>query len=187
MTVRIGQAVGAGNFGEVGLLMKWAAVGGFACGAAGATLRWVIPVPMMYGAVCSHCLCVCLWCCSTVVTYIYPIFNFFVPLRQGVSLPTDCPLIPAQPAELQAIARPYWILSAWAWPATFSKPGSCRRCASSSCMYNVTDFSCCCIIAWSHSHARHHWCLRWQWRDTELGHCECTAVCLSAGRILSAH
>lgn len=54
MTVRIGQAVGAGNFGEVGLLMKWAAVGGFACGAAGATLRWVTPVPMMYEAMCSH-------------------------------------------------------------------------------------------------------------------------------------
>jgi len=56
-TVRIGQAVGAQQFEEVGLLLKWGVVGGVACGLVGAAL-------------------------STMATFISTVFSFFVPNAQ---------------------------------------------------------------------------------------------------------
>lgn len=94
MTVRIGQAVGAADWPGVGLLVKWSAVGGFACGLAGALF-------------------------ATAFTWVQPFFDFFVPLQQGATLPADCSLLPSSVTELQALARPYWILIAFSWPASF--------------------------------------------------------------------
>jgi len=93
MTVRIGQAMGSGDFVTSGILLKWAGLGGFACGLVGAII-------------------------STIFTYIYAIYSFFVPTALSSSLPTSCAVIPSI-AEIQADARPYWILVAFTWPALF--------------------------------------------------------------------
>ena len=54
MTVRIGQAIGSADYMTSGLLIRWAVLGGFISGLIGAVS-------------------------STILTFIPPIFGFFVP------------------------------------------------------------------------------------------------------------
>jgi len=85
--------MGSLKFETAGTLMKWAAVGGFVSGLVGAVF-------------------------SSAITAIHPIYSFFVPTTLSSKLPFNCPVIP----DIQSIqnnAKPYWILSSFAWPAFF--------------------------------------------------------------------
>ena len=98
MTVRIGQSIGANDYPTAGVLMKWAALGGFGTGLVGATA-------------------------SSGVSFIQPIYSFFVPTAIGAHLPDNCPIIPDD-KKIQSLARPYWILTAFSWPALFIQKAS---------------------------------------------------------------
>ena len=92
------QAIGSGDYATAGMLMKWAALGGAGTGLVGAGT-------------------------STAASYIDEIYSFFVPTVISSDLPTNCPIIPDD-KEIQSLARPYWILTAFSWPALFIQKAS---------------------------------------------------------------
>ena len=95
LTVLVGHAVGAGQFGKVGALTKWGVLVGIASGVVAASI-------------------------STGCAYAPAVFGFMTDSGDASVLACTAGG-PGGLAELRRAARAVWVLRSWAWPAAFAQ------------------------------------------------------------------